>query len=178
MEDELVPIYFDMDGVTCDFDTHYTTLTGVQSSQDEPSEITWARLDPHPTFFLDLPWIPGTKHMLQYLHHAPIPYTLGIMSAATRFIPQCTEQKYGWLRRELPWMPTHNQVVVARKEDKAKYARPGAILVDDLQINIDRWIAAGGTGVLFQNVRQTMTDLQEIVKAPPMMFKRTMSQLN
>jgi 5'(3')-deoxyribonucleotidase len=102
---------------------------------------------------------------------------VGICSAASRRIPQSVEQKKEWAKREVPWMPESNVVIVNRKRDKIKFVGKGNILVDDYHVNVDQWKAAGGIGILFESPVQTMIELQKIIQAPASLFKRTMSAI-
>lgn len=173
---EIKTLYFDLDGVAADFDTTFTRLTGTvwpdaASLTQEQKDEKWRLLDPHPNFFLDLPWIPGARTMLQFAHQYS-PYGLGILSAATQRIPQCPTQKHQWCKREVSWMPTSNINIVNRKQDKVNFVGKGNVLVDDYCTNIDQWRAAGGVGILFKDVLQTMEELQTLIKAPESMYKR------
>jgi 5'(3')-deoxyribonucleotidase len=176
---ECKTIYFDLDGVLADFDSTYTRLTGTSYEHDptlteQQKDEKWALLGPHPNFFLELPWMPGAKLMVLFaFQHAP--HSVGICSAASRRIPQSPTQKHQWCNREIPWMPASNVVIVNRKRDKCNYVGKGNVLVDDYKLNIDRWQDAGGVGILFQNVLQTMEELQTIIKAPESMYRRMVS---
>jgi 5'(3')-deoxyribonucleotidase len=175
---QLAKMYFDLDGVLVDFDAAYRTLTGVTCGRDailtdEEKDHKWSLLNPHPDFFLNLPWIPGARTMVAYAMYAP--YTVGILSAATRRIVQSPKQKQDWCTREVPFIAPVNVTIVNRKRDKVKYVGPGNILVDDHRINIERWQEAGGIGILFENPVQTMMDLQAIAKAPEPSYKRMLN---
>ena len=37
-----------------------------------------------------------------------------------------------------------------------------AVLIDDLQKNIDEWTAAGGTGILHVSAEQTLKELKDL----------------
>ena len=156
-------LWFDMDGVLCDFDRHYPKITGVSFPHDgtlteEQKDHKWSLLNDHPNFFLDLPWIPGARTMIAYcMKYAP--HSVGILSAASKRVPQSHTQKHEWCKREIPWMSTSNIVVVPRKRDKVNYVGSGNILVDDYDVNISRWREAGGIGIHFQDPAQALTEL-------------------
>lgn len=52
---------------------------------------------------------------------------------------------YAWLVKLAPWLPADRVIICPKKQLLAK---PGRILVDDADHNIDDWIKAGGTGCL------------------------------
>jgi 5'(3')-deoxyribonucleotidase len=173
-------IYFDMDGVLCDFDGEYERLTGkrwdhayfgmtrseaVRSLSLEEKAEKWSKLNPHPNFFLELPWFPGAKGMLERVRDRVGVEQIGILSAASSHIPQSVEQKHQWLDRETPWILPVNRLVVKRKRDKTLYVRPGNILVDDFDVNTDRWTKAGGEAVLFVNAAQAEEEIYKLYEA-------------
>lgn len=135
-------IYFDMDAVLCDFDGSYEELVGswgdkaianrserLRSLSEEEKNEKWAALDPYPNFFLNLPWIKGSKDMLLRVRDKVGVDHIGICSAASHHIPQSTEQKQQWLERETPWILPANRLIVRRKRDKTLHANNN-MLVD------------------------------------------------
>ena len=164
-----------MDAVLCDFDGMYEALVGswgdkaianrsdrLRSLTEEEKNAKWAALDPHPNFFLDLPWVKGSKDMLYRVRNKVGDDHIGILSAASYHIPQSTEQKHQWIERETPWILPENRHVVRRKRDKTLHA-VGNMLVDDFDININKWIQAGGLGVLFENAVQAEADIYRLL---------------
>jgi 5'-nucleotidase len=165
-------VYFDMDGVLVDFDGEYERLVGsawglksiinrsdrLRSLSEEEKQAKWDLLKPFPNFFLDLKWFPGSKQMLENVRDKVGAENVGICSAASSHIPQSVDHKYQWLDRETPWIPQVNRLVVRRKRDKALHAK-GNVLVDDFDVNTDRWAKAGGQSVLFVNALQAEEDI-------------------
>ena len=160
-----------MDAVLCDFDGMYEALVGSWGDKaianrsdrlriltEEEKNEKWAALDPHPNFFLDLPWVEGSKAMLNRIRAKVGDEHIGILSAASHHIPQSKEQKHQWLERETPWILPANRIIVGRKREKALHA-VGNILVDDFDVNVNKWIQSGGIGVLFENAIQAEADI-------------------
>lgn len=59
--------------------------------------------------------------------------------------PECLAGKLEWIHRHMPeWM--HWQYAIT--PCKHLFARPGALLIDDLEDNLQRFQAAGGEGIL------------------------------
>ena len=47
-------------------------------------------------------------------------------------------------------------------KDKAQYASPNAILIDDRSKAIDPWVDMGGIGILHTNTNNTIEQLKQI----------------
>lgn len=151
-----------MDGCLCDFDGEYTRISGIRwdytlASTIEEKKAKWANLSKHPEFFLNLPWIPGSKELMNFIRNNYPIEEIGILSAQTQNIDFCAEQKHSWIKRELPWIFKENRHIVDSPLDKIAFAKKGDILVDDLLSTIEKWETAGGIGVLFENAIKTQT---------------------
>lgn len=64
------------------------------------------------------------------------------------------------VRRVLSDQVVINLVYRAEKQDFVK--GKGCILIDDYQINVDEWISAGGTGILFESADKVLEKLKEL----------------
>jgi hypothetical protein len=64
------------------------------------------------------------------------------------------------------WVETHLGDVVVnlvrKSKDKATFAAPTAILIDDRKKSIEPWVAAGGIGVLHVSAEDTIRQLEEL----------------
>ena len=54
--------------------------------------------------------------------------------------------KQRWIQKNLPEYFDHDRYLIG--PSKTCVARPGAVLIDDAEHNIDSWVAAGGQGIL------------------------------
>jgi 5'(3')-deoxyribonucleotidase len=158
-------IFWDMDGVLCDFDGTYTTIAGMKwdhatAKTREQKREKWSRLDAHPRFFAELPWMPGAKDMLLRIREKVGADHIGILSAAAKHLPDCPAQKLEWLERETPWIEPQNRLIVLRKRDKTLHAC-GNMLVDDMDLNIENWAKAGGCGVLYVDALQAEAEINK-----------------
>ena len=178
-------VWFDMDGVLADFDGHYMKLTGRPTwygDAEKTHDEKWNLIMQHPTFFKDLPWVPGARMMYAFVEYSK-KATAAILSAASGHIKESAEHKYIWLANEIPTLFDPNAglelvpriegtvQIVAHKRDKAAFAKPGDILVDDFDANIDAWRKAGGIGIRFRDAIQAITELQEHMQTPDKYFK-------
>ena len=54
------------------------------------------------------------------------------------------------------------KLILRYAKQKQELANPESILIDDRQINIDQWEAAGGIGILHTSTDNTISQLKEL----------------
>lgn len=151
-------IWVDLDGVLVAFDEGVKKLTGRYPSELKKKDM-WNAIysakdkDGKPNFFRDLDWMPDGKE----LWNAVKPYNPTILTG----LPtggNGKQQKIEWCEKHLgPNVP----VVVVPSKDKHLYAKPGYILIDDRNDNIEAWKKAGGIGILHRSTKQTLKELEK-----------------
>ena len=148
-------IYCDMDGVLVDFESGYEKLTGIdlrgefQKGDDFWDPISKAGVG----FWAGLKWMPGGQELWDYIK----PFDPKLLSAPSR------EQssrigKAVWVKHKLPG----TKLILRYANQKKELATPDSILIDDRQINIDQWEAAGGIGILHTSTANTIQQLQKL----------------
>ena len=148
-------IYCDMDGVLADFERGYEELTGIdlrgefQKGEDFWDPISKAGVG----FWAGLKWMPGGQRLWDYLK----PFNPVLLSAPSR------EQssrigKHVWVKHKIPG----TKLILRYASQKQELATPESILIDDRQVNIDQWEAAGGIGILHTSTANTIQQLQKL----------------
>lgn len=154
-------IHVDMDGVLCDFESQYKRLTGDDwggcflEREDAPAK--WARIEAMDHFFADMPWCPGGQKLWIYLnaYHDNVV----ILSAISRTIPNCREDKYQWCKKNLGISDDRINLVLG-KRNKQKFCKgPDDILIDDHAQNRAQWVAAGGIAPWKNNTLDTLDEM-------------------
>jgi 5'(3')-deoxyribonucleotidase len=79
--------------------------------------------------------------------------------SATGHVGNATEEKHAWVKQHLGEVPTH---LVRKSSDKAQFAAPTHILIDDRAKSIEPWVAAGGIGILHTSAADTIRQLKEL----------------
>lgn len=69
------------------------------------------------------------------------------------------DQKREWVKKHLGDIKTN---IVHRSPDKAKFAAPTHILIDDMQKSIGPWEEAGGIGILHTSAKDTIKKLKKL----------------
>jgi 5'(3')-deoxyribonucleotidase len=138
-------ICLDLDNVFADWNSFVKNEIG----QDYSPHV-WYELDQIDNIFLKLDIIPGAKEMFDYIWSMKDRYDILILTAIphpTNKLITCIEDKRKWVATHLsPDIHVHTTV-----GGHSKYHwinRPGDILIDDLQRNIEIWNDNLGTGIL------------------------------
>ncbi|MBI1215871.1 MAG: hypothetical protein GC185_08645 [Alphaproteobacteria bacterium] len=139
-EKPVLKIFIGPNGVLADFDVH-----GKATGKIAPDGKTdWAKLDK--SWWKTLPAFEGAKKFYDAVRKlGPTRFLTGAVPLAADF-----EGPANWA---MDFRPESGKfalldVVVVRSKDKEMLAREGSILIDDRQENVDKWTAAGGTGIL------------------------------
>jgi len=148
-------IYCDMDGVLADFESGYEELTGVDlKGEFKKGEDFWDPISKAGVgFWAGLKWMPDGQKLWDYLK----PFDPVLLSAPSR------EQssrigKHVWVKHKLPG----TKLILRYASQKQELATPESILIDDRQVNIDQWEAAGGIGILHTSTANTIKQLQKL----------------
>jgi hypothetical protein len=135
-----IKLFLDMDGVFCDFDQRVAELSGKAYKEVQGNDV-WKYVNRDKEFFLNLPWIPGSKELWEACkQHNPTMLT-GLPNGKGQ-----PEHKRQWVAREMsPDIPV---IVCPRREKVLQCEGVHSVLIDDHPENIAMWRAAGGTGIL------------------------------
>ena len=148
-------IYCDMDGVLADFESGYEELTGIDlRGEFKKGEDFWDPISKAGVgFWAGLKWMPDGQELWNYLK----PFNPVLLSAPSR------EQssrigKHVWVKHKIPG----TKLILRYASQKQELATPESILIDDRQVNIDQWEAAGGIGILHTSTANTIQQLQKL----------------
>ena len=148
-------IYCDMDGVLVDFEGGYEKLTGIDlKGEFKKGDDFW---DPIKVagvgFWAGLKWMPDGQKLWDYIK----PLKPEILSAPSRE-ESSRIGKAVWVKYKLPG----TKLILRYAKQKQQLATPESILIDDRQINIDQWEAAGGIGILHTSADNTISQLKQL----------------
>jgi len=172
-------IYCDMDGVLCNFDQGYADLTDMSTQEANAVgksyfwELFREKLEEknikEKDFWANLKWQPGGKELWSHIQQ----YTPNILSSpAVDFsLPydeqlspeknQAIQGKKEWISRNLSSV---GEEIFVPAPQKATYAGPKNILIDDMEKNTDAWKASGGKAILHTSAPKTLEILKEKYK--------------
>ena len=156
-------IYVDADGVLCAFDQYVLEKFGKRVEDFNPKGRFWQHLTHHDThvekFFLNLPKMHDADVLMAFLLGTGLP--IRVLTACGNTPKDAKEQKIEWFAKHYPNVEC---IVVSKSPDKAAYATPTTVLIDDRSKSIDPWMAAGGIGILHRSADETIETLGRLLE--------------
>jgi hypothetical protein len=149
-------IYSDMDGVLVDFEKGYEKLTGIDLKGEyrPDGEDFWKPIEQAGVgYWAGLEWMSDGKQLWSYLK----PFNPVLLSAPSRS-QSSRIGKHVWVKHKLPG----TKLILRYASQKQELATPESILIDDRQVNIDQWEAAGGIGILHTSTDNTIKQLKQL----------------
>lgn len=159
-------VYCDMDGVIADFAKGVSKIMpefqeGVTEANKKLDGKMWARISAYQKeggkFWLDLEPMVDAHQLWNYIKQ----FDLYILSAAGQPNFGAAEQKIEWLNRHFQIDPSKINIV-QKAVEKAKFANPAAVLIDDKRKALDPFEAAGGHGVWHKNAADSILQLKAL----------------
>ena len=153
-------IFLDLDGVCVNLGKAIKVF-GLGSFEEIDAkgiqDELWKRIrEAGSDFWRDCPWMKDGQELWKYVKK----YNPSILTAPPHSgKEECEKGKREWVKREMG--QSVNCIVTVAKL-KQQYASPSAVLIDDMQKNIDQWKSAGGIGILHKNTKETIERLKAL----------------
>jgi 5'(3')-deoxyribonucleotidase len=166
LKGKMSTIYIDMDNVVADFEAHYLAITGTSWDSEEDAMNRWRKLaGKEKYFFSAMPAIFESEKFVSEIQQLGegAGYRCKFLTAVPSLwkFPAAEEEKTQWiiekLNSELP------VVIGPFARDKVNHCKPGDILIDDSDLNIQQWRGAGGFGILHVSFAHSLSDLRKIL---------------
>ena len=155
-------IYFDMDGVLCDFDKRCDEL---DCWRQDIHKCDWKKMkEIGPKFWSEMdPIAEGLVLLKKVVEWADTrnDIQIGIFSAVHLF-----EGKIGkrsWLKKYAPFIPNELIKIINNGNFKYKEASADSLLIDDKESNVENYINSSGHGVHFSRAKSIDSMFNEIV---------------
>lgn len=170
-------IFLDLDGVVADFDRHAFECFGIECAdmnistadmtpaQREREDRLYRLMYEHEDFFGSIPLMKDAMLLVDHVRRIDPEFRILTAAPAPRdfahdIFERSKRSKIAWslARLDLP----QERIIVCRSRDKhLQVAEPAHlhVLIDDRPRNIDRWIDAGGTGILHRAVESSIEAL-------------------
>lgn len=160
-------IYCDMDGVVADFVKGVWKIISdydVSKYLKDPEyrNMMWKAIGDYSKsggkLWLELDMMPDGMVLWDYISKYDNTEILTASGDPQYGAPE-QKQKREWIKKRFGSVPTN---VVRQSKEKAAYAAPNHILIDDMSKSIDPWVAAGGIGILHRSAAETINKLKEL----------------
>jgi 5'(3')-deoxyribonucleotidase len=164
MGNERFNVMIDLDGVLADFEGKVTEILG-RPMNSVPKNSVWKAVSAYNNqvapFFESLPKMADADMLVKFcVENFP---NVRILTA-TGYVPKdAAEQKKRWVLKH--YGPTMSVKTVTSSEQKAMYANPKTILIDDRSKSIGPWESAGGIGILHRNSNETIAKLKDLINS-------------
>jgi len=152
-------LFVDLDGVLADFAGRFKefghgTIDEFTKRHDHDDAILWSFIKKSdPEFFLNLKMMPDGKELWNYIKQ----FDPTILTKIPQWARASADKKK-WVKKHL------GNVKVITTTKKEKYVEPGAILIDDMDENLEAWKKAGGVGIKHTSASKTIKELKKIMK--------------
>lgn len=147
-------IFLDMDGVLCDFEKRYESLYGESPRHTREKKLfsnNWHDFVKTKQFE-HLEYFPGALELMKYVNDTKISVEILSSSGGKLYHDEVERQKRKWLNDH----NIHYKVnIVSGRKEKAQYATPNTILIDDTPEVIRFFEEAEGIGILHENYGKT-----------------------
>lgn len=154
----MITLYLDMDGVLADFNKEYTKFDPEKADRKRFRESVLQH-----RIFEKLDFMPDTQELLNHvsrLHGVTVEILTSMGTHEPNQANEAKMQKLKWLNeKNIPYKANF----VHNKQEKAKYATPRSILIDDSVGCISPFIEAGGHGILHVNASDTIRILDSTI---------------
>lgn len=158
-------IFCDMDGVVADFVKGVMKIVPDYNDEQylkDPKyiKLMWKIIGEYSAsggrLWAELDMMPDAMVLWNYISKYP---TTEILSASGKPSYGAADQKHEWVNKHLGNVKTN---LVRQSKEKAGWAAPNHILIDDMPKSIDPWVAAGGIGILHTSAADTINKLKEL----------------
>ena len=159
----ITKIFVDMDGVLADF------IQGVEGPKylngpfDKQSYYDNRKIElSNAGLFFDLPPMSDMQTLVDYVKETGIDWEI-LSCSGEQNRDKVAKDKFKWIRKHVDI-----DVLVTctlKGKEKAIFARPGHVLIDDKASNITAWQNAGGEGILHMNAKWTIKHLEKLLSS-------------
>ena len=156
-------LYVDLDGVMADLRSYVEDVLDIKitmapggSDWNDSDEIWRILRELGEPDFSKLKKLPDADRLWNYVK----PYKPNILTATGKPMGKNSREKALWVKNNLSGYKEVHMVVGSR--EKAKFAWPDAILIDDRMKSIGPWRDKGGIGILHTSAEDTIRQLKKL----------------
>lgn len=162
-------VYFDVDDTLTNYTENLLTTNIKDKKILEIRQIKPSDTASNKEFWVNAKWYPGSKEMFNYikskfpnvkiLSAVPELSKLKQQETGNKFYNEPIEGKSEWLNKNVGNI---EKIWVKNGKEKAEYASPTSILIDDKLENIKHFEDAGGIGILMDNPKNVINKINTL----------------
>lgn len=152
-------LFLDCDGVLADFDKTANAYLGMDGREYERLHghaAFWEKLAEIEEFFFSLEMMPDAQQLYEAVAHLNPVILTGVPSALGE---RAHFEKIRWAEK---YFGPQQKIITCLSKEKAKYAKPGDVIVDDWPKHRALWEAVGGIWVPHVNTEDTLEQLRQL----------------
>ena len=154
-------IYVDLDGVLANMEGYVRAHFG-DNWKAEIEKPNWGLVgDIHQRLYRDLHPMEDAHTLWNFLNETY--HDVQVLTAIPKraHFPYAVNDKREWVHKHFGKNVKVNFGPYAY--DKQFHCKPGDILIDDMQINIDQWNAVGGYGILHTSAESSLEEFAKVI---------------
>ena len=156
-------IFLDQDGVLADFETTCSKMLGQKVWNSDSGHLLYDKHKRELTakhLFRNLEPLPDAWKLVDWCLNSGI-HTEILTAAGTVNRTIVVQDKIDWIRKHIH--PHWIVVPTFKGSQKAAFAHKKAVLIDDRDKNIEKWVESGGIGILHTSADDTINKLNELI---------------
>lgn len=153
-------VFLDIDGVLADFRGQCEKLNCISGTK-----VDWSIVHANGTeFWENIEWINESKPFYSWLKKICTEENIELYILTAVHSINGKIGRMNWLKSNLG-LDKHHLLIVNFGKEKAYYAEPTSVLIDDYKKNCDQFIEAGGQAIKFDTPNQAKEDLLKLIGA-------------
>jgi hypothetical protein len=152
--EDLSAVYVDLDGTLADFDAHYEHHLGTRPCKNSDN-VDWNAVRGIPNFYRGMPPLPDFEELWKFLE----PLRPSILTGIPSSVPEAADNKRAWVEKHIG---LHCTTICCLSREKYKYAKGGALLIDDWTKYRHLWVDAGGIWITHTSAKDTIRQIKLI----------------
>ena len=147
-------LFLDMDGVLVNFRGQCEKLNCIEGNKVDWSVIHNAGSD----FWSEMEWLPEGKELYEFVKKVCTEENIELYILTSVTFNEGKVGKLTWIKNNTD-IDRHHIIITNIGKEKAYYADPESLLIDDFKKNCDAFSTAGGQVIKYETNKQTKDEL-------------------
>lgn len=157
-------VYFDVDDTLTNYSERLKTVKIKDKDSGKERPINSRDTVDNEEFWSEAEWLPGSRDMVAFaINNFKRVEILSVVPEArgksNKYFDAPEKGKKKWIGNNIGELKAN---FVGRGKDKANYASPKSVLIDDKPKNVDAFSEAGGIGILMDDPKTVVAKLKKL----------------